>query len=119
MLETKQTILNSGLLPAVGSLMLLVQDSRSTITLTWRAPFTLDISRIDPDIEGYCVDVISSTSSKTLHSECGITETEFTYPEPPGCDGYTFTVIPVNIVGNGTTSSRSFFPKVQCMNIFN
>ena len=56
-----------------------------------------------PDIT-YCVNVVNSNSSSTLHSECGINETEFSYPIPPDsqCNNYTFIVIPVNLVGNGS-----------------
>ena len=101
-LHAKQTL--TGLLFAVGSLEL--TPGFNTTTLNWTAPFTLDITTVDPDIT-YCVDVVSSTSSATLHSECGITETEFTYPLPPRswCDQYNFTVTPVNVVGNGTRNS--------------
>ena len=92
-----------GLLSAVGSLNITTLDS--TLTLTWTPPFTLDIEAVESDISGYCVDVVNSTSSSTLHSECGITETQFSYPIPPDsdCYVYNFTVTPVNIVGNGTS----------------
>ena len=96
--------LTTGLLSAVDSLMMTVQDS--TISLTWTVPFTLDIAAVDPDIT-YCVCVVNSTSSSTLHSQCGITKTEFSFSIPPdtACHNYmfTFTVTPVNGVGNGTS----------------
>ncbi len=95
----------AGLLSAVGSLMLIQENLN--ISLTWTSPFTLDLDGADPDIT-YCVGVVSSTSSATLHSECNIARTEFTYTLPPItlCDEYyTFTITPVNIVGNGTPSS--------------
>ena len=78
-----------GFLSAIGSLMMTVQDS--TISLTWTAPFTLDIPG-DPDIT-YCVSMVNSTSSSTLHSPCGITETGFSFSIPPdsACHNYTFT----------------------------
>ena len=95
-----------GLLSAVGSLSVTVQDS--TISLTWTAPFTLDIAGVDADIT-YCVGVVNSTSSSTLHSECGITETEYEYthsiPLDAVCHDYRVTVTPVNVVGNGTSST--------------
>ena len=94
--------LNAGLLSAVGSLMMTVQDS--TIFLTWTAPFTLDIRGVNPDIT-YCVGV--STSSSILHSQCGIPETEYEYPIPPDseCHDNMVTVTPVNLVGNGIALS--------------
>ncbi len=110
--------INIGLLPAVQSLVLTVCGSWSTVCVNWTAPFTLDVST-DPDIAGYCVDVINSTFSETLLSECGIHGTEFIYPISPiniGCDDYTFTVTAVNIVGNGTRSSLDYSMGLQCMN---
>ena len=105
-----------GLLSTIESLMVIVDDASPTIFLSWTPPFTLDITDVDPDIAGYCVDVVSSTSSATLHSECGITVTEFTYPLPlrSWCDAYTFIVTPVNIVGNGISSSLNYSQELQC-----
>ena len=95
-----------GHLSAVGSLSVTVQNS--IIFLTWTAPFTLDITGVDPDIT-YCVGVVNSTSSSTLHSQCGITETEYEYthsiPLETVCHDYMVTVTPVNVVGNGTPST--------------
>ena len=79
------------------------------VSITWTAPFTLDISRVDPDIT-YCVDVVNSTSSSIVLSECGITVTGFNFSIPIGrvCDNYTFTITPVNLVGNGTTVTLGY-----------
>ena len=87
-----------------------VRDSGFTVTLNWTAPFTLDISLINPDIT-YCVDVVSATTSATLHSECGVRDTEFTYLLPPRswCHQYNVSVTPVNVVGNGSIESIKFF----------
>ncbi len=84
-------------------------------SLNWTAPFTLDITDADPDIT-YCVGVVNSTSSAT---QCGINVTEFTYPIPPRrifCDEFEFIVIPVNVVGNGTSSSVALTQDIQCEN---
>ena len=91
----------AGLLAAVGFPSVDLVDT--DISLTWTAPFTLDIPNVDPDIT-YCVDVVNSTSSSIVLSECGITVTGFNFSIPIGrvCDNYTFTVTPVNVVGNGT-----------------
>ena len=87
-----------------------ITTSVSTLSLTWEPPFTLDITGVDPDITGYCVDVINSTSSVKLYSQCGINETEFRYPIPPntGCTVYHFTITSVNIVGRGEGSTISY-----------
>ena len=97
-----------GLLTAVGSLELTVQDS--IISLTWLPPFTLDITSEDHDIRGYCVDVFNSTSKLLIYSESGISATLFQYPTPADsvCHNYMFTVTPVNVVGDGTSSIISY-----------
>ena len=96
-----------GLLSAVRSLSSIANST--LIYVTWEPPFTLDITGEDPDITGYCVDVINSTSSVTLHSECGVTETEFTYLMPPEryCYSTTFSssITPLNIVGRGEVAT--------------
>ena len=97
----------AGLLAAVGSPS--VDLVVTNISLTWTAPFTLDISDVDPDIT-YCVDVINSTSSSIILSVCGITVTGFNFSIPIGrvCDNYTFTVTPVNGAGNGTAVTLGY-----------
>ena len=97
----------------VDSLMMTVQDS--TISLTLTAPFTLDIRGVNPDIT-YCVDVVNSTSSSTLHSLCGISETEYEYPIPPdsACHDHMVTVTPVNPAGNGTSSTLLYSETTEC-----
>ena len=89
-----------GELLAVTSLTLSLH--KPNISLSWTAPFSLDIPNTDPDIT-YCVDVINSTSSTIIHSDCGITVTEYTYPIPldNGCHDHAITVTPVNVAGNG------------------
>ena len=102
------TIAIIGILRSVSSLTITREDS--SIFLNWTAPFTLDIIGVDPDIT-YCVDVVNSTSSATLQAMCGINETEFTYPITflSACDTILFTVTPVNIVGNGTNHTVSYY----------
>ena len=84
-----------------------VASQNGVVTVSWTAPFTLDITDVDPDIEGYCVNVVNSTTSATLQSECDITETEFSYVLPPRsvCTTFIFTIIPRNLAGNGTSAS--------------
>ena len=108
-----------GRLSAVGSLSITASDS--TLSLTWEPSFTLDISGVDPDITGYCVDVINSTSSVTLHSECGINTTIFTYPKPNDTDcvvySLIFSVTPHNIVGAGEIATEVYSEDIEskCM----
>ena len=99
----------AGLLAAVGSPSVDLVDT--DISLTWTAPFTLDIPNVDPDIT-YCVDVVNSTSSSRVLSECGITVTGFNFSLPVGrvCDNLniSFTVTPVNRAGNGTAVTLGY-----------
>ncbi len=78
-----------GLLPAVGSLTATPIPLASIISLTWTPPFSLDIPHVDPDITGYSVGVVNSTSSLVIHSQCGITDTHYNYtvsPRSTPCD---------------------------------
>ncbi len=68
-----------GLLPAVGSLTATPIPLDSIFPLTWTPPFFLDIPNVDPDITGYCVGVVNPTSSLVIHSQCGITDTQYNY----------------------------------------
>ena len=99
--------INIGRLPAVS---LINSTENFTIFLTWEPPFTLDITNVDPDITGYCVDVINSTSSEMLYSECGITETEFSYLIPNNSHCYittfSFSITPLNTVGRGEMATN-------------
>lgn len=92
-----------GQLAAVTDVRITVIDSFTH--LTWGAPFSLNITKINPDIPDitYRVDVVNSTNSVTLFSQDGINVTEFSYPIPPRswCHLYLFTVTPVNTVGDG------------------
>ncbi len=104
-----------GLLPAVGSLTVTAILLDSIISLTWTPPFSLDIPSADPDIAGYCVGAVNSTSSLVIDSQCGITDTHYNYtvsPRSTPCDTYTFTVTPVNIVGKGTSASVTLLSNI-------
>ena len=94
-----------GLLEAVSFLM--ITANGSNVSITWTPPFTLDISGVNPDITGYCITVTSRITSLTLNSQCGTNVTEFHYTLSPdsACNTYNFTVVPVNIVGNGTSAT--------------
>ncbi len=110
-----------GFLPAVGSLNATLTPMDSIISLTWTPPFSLNISNVDPDVTGYCVGVVNSTSSLVIDSQCGITDTQYNYtvsPRSTPCDNYTFTVTPVNRVGNGTSASVTLLSNITEGKIF-
>ncbi len=121
--ETNRFLLYVGFLPAVDSLTATPILLDFIISLTWTPPFSLDISNADPDIAGYCVGVVNSTTSLVIDSHCGITDTQYNYTVSPNdteCDTYTFTVTPVNIVGNGTSASvtQGILPSGELLHTF-
>ena len=101
---------NSGLLSAVGDLR--ASSNVSSVTISWTAPFSLDVTGVDPDI-WYTVLIYNVTDEKNptaiLCTDCiNITETHYTftpdYPSP--CHVYNFSVIPVNGAGQGESSAN-------------
>ena len=75
-------------------------------TLSWVAPFSLDLTNIDPDIV-YCVDVYNITCGgrDLVSSDCHVTDTNYT----AFSDGYLYEYIVtprsnVEGAGNGTQS---------------
>ena len=81
----------------------------ASISVSWEAPFSLDLTTAEPDIQ-YCVDVYNVTEGEDLvESRCDITETFYIFtPDNPSPDNlFNFTVTPrSNVPGglNGTTS---------------
>ena len=87
-------------------------ESDSELLLTWDAPFTLDITDVNPDVN-YTVQIyLVNSSSTTLISEYSIVSTEFNTPIPDleVCDRIFIVVIPVNEAGNGMKTEMSYFP---------
>ena len=85
----------------------------STISLSWTPPFTLNIASENPDIVGYWVGVMNS-SSFLLHS-CEINETGFSFilADDSGCQEYIFHITPVNVVGNGTLATFLYYQALE------
>ena len=80
-----------------------VENMTNTITISLvDQPFTTNIT--------YCVDIIqtfgSTETSLLVSSECGLTETVYTFTSPGHgpCDTFNFTVTPTDGVDNGTSS---------------
>ena len=62
--------------------------SASAISISWEAPFSLDLTTAEPDIQ-YCVDVYNVTGERgdIVESSCDITETSYTFtPNNPSPD---------------------------------
>ena len=83
---------------------------RNASILSWEAPFSLDLSGVDPDIV-YCVEVYSITCGRSLLiSECDVIETSYTYDALLPGYIYEYTVTPrSNVEGasNGTSLTVS------------
>ena len=99
----------SGLLASVERLTASINNI-SFIIISWSAPFSLDVTAVDPDI-WYSVLIYNVTDNPTAIpcTDCtDITETHYTftpdYPSP--CHKYIFTVIPLNGAGQGHSSGN-------------
>ena len=64
---------------------------RNTSTLSWTAPFSLDLTNVDPDI-AYCVDIYNITCGRRdlIVSDCNVTEPSYTFD---ASDGYIYEYI--------------------------
>ena len=90
----------------VGPLQSVVDLTRNVSTLTWEAPFSLDLTGVDPDIV-YCVEVYNITCGRSLLiSECDVVETNYTIDALLPGHIYEYTITPrSNVEGarNGTS----------------
>ena len=93
------------LLSAVGDLR--ANSNASSVTISWTAPFSLDVTGVDPDI-WYSVLIYNVTDENNptaiLCTDCiNITETHYTFTPDylSPCHVYNFSVIPVNAAGQG------------------
>ena len=90
-----------------------VAGNCSQLIVTWVAPFSLNLTTAEPDIQ-YCVDVYNVTYKREdnlLQSECDISDTQYLFDVPYPVGIYRFSVTPrSNIHGslNGTTSTAQF-----------
>ena len=79
---------------------------RVVSTITWEAPFSLNLTGVDPDIV-YCVEVYNITCGRSLLiSECDVMDTSYTNDDLLPGYIYEYTVTPrSNVEGasNGTS----------------
>ena len=86
----------TGQLASVGDLT--IDSSTSSFTTSWSAPFSLDVTNVDPDI-WYTVLIYNVTDENPTTVPCidchNLTQTYYTFsPDHPSpCHQYTFTVI--------------------------
>ena len=101
----------TGLLTSVGNLK--AENGLNSVTISWSAPFSLDVSGVDLDI-WYTV-LISNVTDHKNHptavpcADChNLTQTHYTFsphlPSPCHNYKYKFTVIPQNGAGPGESS---------------
>ena len=91
---------SAGLLGAVCNLT--SESLGKAIHLTWGAPFSLDITGVDPDI-WYRVEITVDNVPLNRYDDINITEFNFTMNDTSVI--YEFRVTPVNGAGNGTIST--------------
>ena len=96
----------------LGKLQSVSNLERNGSTLAWEAPFSLDLTGVDPDI-AYCVEVVNITCGRRdlIVSECNVTEPSYT-SDNIASHGYIYeyTVTPrSNVEGarNGTSVTVS------------
>ena len=106
---TDRTLYLSGKPAAVSNLT--SANLIDVICLTWEAPFTLDITGVDPDIS-YNISVVvvaDSNDSTSLTGNFSVDTPEFNftmdYPDTSTSVIYEFRVIPWNGAGEGPTSA--------------
>ncbi|CAI8046216.1 hypothetical protein GBAR_LOCUS25542 [Geodia barretti] len=102
------TLRIQGTLSAVAGLS--VTSNASSVTISWSAPFSLDVTGVDPDI-WYSVLIYNVTDENNptaiLCTDCiNITETHYTFTPDylSPCHVYNFSVIPLNGAGQGERS---------------
>ncbi|CAI8045438.1 hypothetical protein GBAR_LOCUS25133 [Geodia barretti] len=116
------TLAIQGPLSAVGDLKVDAKNGTSS-TISWTAPFSLDVTGVDPDI-WYSVLIYNVTDEKNLTAilctDCiNITETHYTFTPDylSPCHVYIFSVIPLNGAGQGESSpnitDETKFPEVE------
>ena len=105
-------IVNSGALEGVKGLRM------ENATIKWEAPFSLDLTNVDPDIS-YCVDIYNMTCGvrDRLISDCNVTETSYSFDT----DGYQYeyTITPrsnTEQAMNGTPSTGTCIHTIQFVN---
>ena len=99
-------VVSAGLLDAVSNLR--NESLGRVIRLTWDAPFSLNITGVDPDI-WYRVDITLNNVPLTTYSisrVVNIPEFNFTDFDATNISGiFEFQVTPINGAGDGTTSA--------------
>ena len=107
------SIITLGILGAVNDLS--VSRMNLFLLISWVAPFTLNLTTVEPDIS-YCLQICNNSLEEYCHwSLCHIRDTNFVYALQPEdtChqDTIYITVTPVNAVGKGYTKQFQYQSK--------
>jgi hypothetical protein len=95
----------------IGPLSMVTNVKRNSSTITWKAPFSLDLTGVDPNIV-YCVEVYNITCGvdDLVVEDCNVMEPRYEDGDLQGGHIYRITVIPrsngqnedINSAQNGT-----------------
>ena len=101
--------LYTGPLAAPGSLTVTnrIGPIPQPVVLRWDAPFSLDITGVEPDISNYIVFIVNLNTNKS--NSVILTSTEYEFTNLPGetpnpCYIHSFTVTAINMAGEGNSS---------------
>lgn len=84
-----------------------VVANRTTILLTWREPYTLDITGVDPDISHYEVN-IRNADNEQYFRVVNTSVTTYSFDQQSSstaCSVFEFQIAAVNLAGIGEKSS--------------
>ena len=93
--------------PTIGPLQGVTSLVRNGDTLTWKPPFSLDLTVVDPDIV-YCVEVYNITCGRRdlIINDCSVTEPSYTSDDiAPHGYIYEYTVTPRSNVPEATNGT--------------
>ena len=100
----------------VGQLAAVDDLSRTSTTITWDPPFSLDLTDIDPDIV-YCVEVYNITCGRRdlFISDCNVTEPSYTSDALYEGLLYHITVTPRSNVSNALSGNSLSITGIICI----
>ena len=83
-------------------------DSETSFDLSWKSPFSLDLTNVDPDII-YCVEMTNITcgANTVLFSNCTVLENELKLVGFSSHQAYEFTISPKSNVKGALSGNPS------------
>lgn len=100
-------MVHSGLLRAPS--LVSVVSNYTTIHLTWNAPYTLDITGVEPDISHYEVHIKNVDSEQYFRVNTSVTSYSFDQQSSStACSVFEFQIAAVNLAGVGEKSAAVY-----------